>query len=221
MEIITFNGIVLKHIAVGESDWAVTILTVERGKISAFARGARRPGSHLSGLLEPFCFGVFKVYEGRSSYSIMEIDIKEYFAEFRQNLQASCYGTFFLELSDYYSRENADDNQLLRLLFLSLKALCSDSFDDRLVRCIFEERALVIDGEYPGIPANREWLPDTRYTMAYIAESSLDKLFSFKVSSAVLNELSCIIAIYRQRFIDRRMKSIEVLSMFEPGVEKQ
>jgi DNA repair protein RecO (recombination protein O) len=48
------EGIVLRVVDYGESDRIVTLLTRERGKLGAFARGARASKRRFSGLLEPF-----------------------------------------------------------------------------------------------------------------------------------------------------------------------
>jgi len=47
--------------------------------------------------------------------------------------------------------------------------------------------------------------------LQYIADSSVEKLYSFKVSDEVLKELEEIAGIYQRRFVDRKMKSLEIL----------
>ncbi len=215
VDLTSVNGMIIKRQPVGDYDWVVTILTSERGKITAFAKGARRPGNQLSGVVEPFCFGEFKLYRGKSSYNIQEAHISNYFASFRQDFNASMYGMFFLEIADYYTRENNDEKDILKLLYQSLRALESDSFDNKLVRCVFELKTLVIEGEFPGVPDDRKYEDSTAYTLRFIYETGVEKLYSFKVTDDVLTELEHICELYRKRFIDRKLNSLDMVRMIE------
>ena len=210
-ELVSVKGMVIKHSPVGDYDWVATVFTADRGKITAFARNARKPGSKLAGSVEPFCFGTFKLFAGRSSYTIVEADIENYFEGFRQDLEGACYGTFFLEIASFYTRENNEDKALLNLLYISLRALLNEKLQNRLVKCIFEIRALCIEGEYPGIPDRGNFLESTVYAMNYIATCPLQKLYSFEVSEDVLLQIEDIAAVYRKRFIDKTLKSLEML----------
>ena len=145
------TGMVLSASPVGEYDRRVVILTKERGKISAFAKGARRPQSHLAGVTAPCSFGVFSMFEGRTSYTIQSADISNYFAELRTDVEAAYYAFYFLEFADYYTRESNDEREMLKLLYQSMRALTKRLIPLRLVRYIFELKAVSINGEGPQV----------------------------------------------------------------------
>lgn len=238
---IVLTGMVLSAVPVGEYDKRITLLTRERGKISAFARGARRPNSQMMAASSPFSFGQFEAYEGRSSYTVVKADISNYFRELTADLDAAYYGFYFMEIADYYSRENADEIHMLKLLYQSLRALENSNLNNQLVRRIFELKAMVINGEYPNVfsclkcgtkeglkyfhsrsggslcPACAKSVPAfpideaTLYTMQYIITSSIEKLYTFAVSDEVLKNLEKIMREYMQIYIDRNFHSLQVL----------
>lgn len=205
------TGIVLKAFPVGEYDRGVILLTRERGKISAFARGARKPGNRLAAASNPFSFGKFKLYEGKSSYTIVESDIQRFFEELRTDYVGACYGLYFAEVAEWYTRENNDESEMLKLLYQSLRALCADSLPNPLVRCVFECRAIAVNGEFPGVPADCKLEESTVYALRYITESPIEKLYTFTVTGSVLEELKMIASRYMKQFVGHNFKSLEVL----------
>ncbi len=206
------TGLILKAEPFGEYDRRVVILTRERGKLAAFAKGARKQGSRLLAATNPFCFGEFKLYEGRTSYTIQEANISNYFAQLREDFEGACYGMYFLEVMDYYTRENNDEKEMLRLLYQSLRALCHKRLDNRLVRYIFEIKALSLNGEYPGLPEDNRYQESTVYALSFIVNTSVEKLYTFVVTEPVLLELQEIADNFRRRFTDRKFKSLEILN---------
>lgn len=210
-DLCSVTGLILKAEPFGEYDRRVVMLTRERGKIAAFAKGARRQGSRLLASTNPFCFGEFRLYEGRTSYSISEASIQNYFAPLREDFENACYGMYFLEVMDYYTRENNDEKEMLKLLYQSLRALCHKNLDNRLVRYVFEIKALALNGEYPGLPKDKSYEESTAYAAAFIVGTPVEKLYTFTVTEKVLKELQEITDEFRKRFIDRNFKSLEIL----------
>lgn len=213
-DLVNVTGMVLKCEPVGEYDRRVTILTKERGKISCFAKGARKLNNRFMASTNPFCFGNFLLYEGRNSYSINEIEVSNYFEKLREDFEGALYGMYFLEVMDYYTRENNDETEFLKLLYQSVKALISTTFDNRLVKCIFEIKSIVINGEYPGMPNRSQgYNASTEYTVNYIVESTVEKLYKFAVSDEVLLDLQYISKLFMDRFVDKTFKSLEMIQI--------
>lgn len=210
-DFIVVTGIVLKATPIGDYDRRVLLLTKERGKLSAFAKGARRQNSRFMASTNPFCFGEFKLFEGRSSYNIMEAGISNYFAELRADFEGAYYGMYFLEIADYYTRENSEDKEMLRLLYQSLRALSAAGIPKRLTRYIFELKAMTVEGEFPGLPTGESYDASTVYAVDYIVKSSVERLYTFAVTEEVLAQIGDIAGKCCRRIFDRTFHSLEIL----------
>lgn len=205
------TGIVLRQAPVKEYDRVITLLTRERGKISVFANGARKPGNRFTASTNVFAFGTFRVYEGRRYYTLSEVNISNYFEEFRTDIIGACYGAYFAEFADYYAQENNDETEIFKLLYVSLRALTKEAMPKELVRRTFEVKILQVNGEFPGIPAGRTLLPATVYTLEFIQDTPMERLYTFTVSEQVLVELGALCDENQRKIVGRAFKSLEVL----------
>lgn len=147
----TITGMVLAAMPVGDYDKRLVLLTKEKGKISAFARGARKPNSALLACSQPFCFGEFSIYAGRNSYNIVSANITNYFTEARNDLESISYGCYFAELVEHVTRENNDEVEVLKLLYQTMRALTKQSIPNKLIRYIFELKIMSVNGYTPQV----------------------------------------------------------------------
>ena len=135
-ETVTFTGMILTASPMKEFDKRVEVLTKERGRISAFARGARRLNSTLSACTVPFTFGKFTFYEGRNAYNLVSGDIETYFEEITTDYDALCYASYFAEMVQYLSREGIEAAEELLLMYITMRALQNRRISFELIRVI-------------------------------------------------------------------------------------
>ena len=214
-------GIVLSASTIGEYDKRVVLLTRENGRISAFARGARRPKSTLSAVTEPFCFGEFYVFRGRDSYTVEEVHPENFFPALRTDLERLYRGMYFCEVADYFTREGMPAAAELELLYRSLLALTGEDIPPELIRRIFELRMLAIAGYAPYYMEEEKCWHDERgawslsetasYTVGQILSKPLKSLYSFTVSEAIRAELDRAVGRFFRQHTDRKFRSLETL----------
>lgn len=239
---IELNGIVLSSMPVGDYDKRLVLLTKERGKITAFARGARKQSSPYLGLSEPFNFGTFFVVEGFDAYRLVGGSVKEHFSDVKNDIEGICYGTYFCDVMEYLSVDGIGDVNMLNLLYLSLKALTKTGIPNALVRRVFELRILAYDGEtmaaFSCIKCGRKqlngfYLPgdglvcaecasklpgvvmlseSAIYMIQYVLSCTLDKLYTFQLSDTVFREVDGVVDAYFTRHVNGRFNSLEILA---------
>lgn len=151
VERIEVTGIVISSMPIGEVDKRVVILTKELGKVSAFARGARKPNSPFLAGSQPMAFGKFTLFPGLNSYSINNIKVSDYFANDLTDPDKMYMGMYFLELADYFAKEGLEAGEMLNLIYVAMKTLVKSDIPLALIRRIYEFKMLVINGEYPDV----------------------------------------------------------------------
>ena len=83
----------------------MVVLTKERGKITAFARGTGNRMAVFWRRRTRFVLVNFLLYEGRNAYTMVQADVKNYFRELAEDFEGAYYGFYFMEFADYYARE--------------------------------------------------------------------------------------------------------------------
>lgn len=102
----TATGIVVHRLNLGETDKILTLYSREHGKLSAVAKGARRPGSRLSGATELFTVSKALLATGKSLDIVTQAEVTDSFPELRVDLGLLTRATYFCELLDRFTLEH-------------------------------------------------------------------------------------------------------------------
>ncbi len=145
----------LHRIDLGETDRIVTLFTREHGRISAVAKGSRRPTSRLSGATEPFTVARLLMATGKSLDVISQCEVRETFPTLRGDFETLMCATYLCDLTAcILSEERAAQpvlyDELLSALYLvqlhpertdlimrayEMKSLAALGYEPALDRC--------------------------------------------------------------------------------------
>ncbi|MBR5427333.1 MAG: DNA repair protein RecO [Clostridia bacterium] len=146
------DGLVLKIRHTGESDRIVSVLTRDRGVLSAFAKGARRPKSKLNSGTQSFCFADFSFSQGRSdAMNITEAAVKEVFYDLNKDLYRLALAQYFAQLAEELVPPGDSDGEPLRLLLNALYFLSSEKKDPVVLKAVVELRLCAWAGYMPDL----------------------------------------------------------------------
>lgn len=184
-EEVVVHGVVLSEHSQREFDKRLHVLSMEEGKMTVWASGAKRPSSPLMAGSRSFVFGTFSLKKGKSGYNLQSVKVDAYFEEIALDLEKACYAAYFLELADFVSQENLPAEELVNLIYLSLKALLYKNLSNEMVRAIYELRLLKLEGEYTEKPPRSE-KKSVLETWNYVLTSPLNKLYTFTLEEGTL-----------------------------------
>lgn len=240
-EEIELTGIVLYATVLKEYDKRLVVLTKERGKVTIFANGARKPNSMLRAASQSFVMGTFTVRPGREAYNLVKVEVQDYFSELQYDIEKMCYASYCSEFMSYYTREGDRPVENLNLMYVTLKAFVKGEMPNELIKRVFEMRLMDIEGQgmqsfgcakcgdkelvyFDAAEGGmlcakcamkkkvlRKVSPAVIYTMQFILSAPLGKLYSFNLADNVKEEFDFIVDRFRKQYIEYEFKSLSVL----------
>ena len=216
---LTTRGLVLRITEYKETDRILTVLTAEDGLLTLKARGVRSNRSKLKGACQLLTYAEFTVNEARGFRFISEATAIEMFAGLRNDIVLLALSSYFAQLAEVLSQEDAASPALLSLILNALYALSKLQKPPRLVKAATELRLAAIAGYQPelsgccvcGSPEPDRFCiaegtlecaacrsgdgvrmplsPASLAAMRYILSCPEKKLFSFSISGAAEKEL--------------------------------
>ena len=216
---LTTRGLVLRTTEYKETDRILTVLTAEDGLLTLKARGVRSNRSKLKGACQLLTYAEFTVNEARGFRFISEATAIEMFAGLRNDIVLLALSSYFAQLAEVLSQEDAASPALLILILNALYALSKLQKPPRLVKAATELLLAAIAGYQPelsgccvcGSPEPDRFCiaegtlecaacrsgdgvrmplsPSSLAAMRYILSCPEKKLFSFSISGAAEKEL--------------------------------
>jgi DNA repair protein RecO (recombination protein O) len=148
---ITSDALVLRTFKLGETSKVVVLLTRERGKLRAVAKGARGARPRYQSALEPLSEVRVSLYgrQGTELYRLGECELlRSAFAAGARGLDESMALSYFAELLDAFAQEGEAEDAVYRLALATLAAVFGGTDTVVLARYL-EAWLLKLHGIYP------------------------------------------------------------------------
>lgn len=143
MRAYTVKAINVGSFDLGEADRVLTIFCAEKGLVKAVAKGARKPGSKMSGRSDLLCVNELLLAPGRTFEIITQAQSIESFPALRSDLSRLSYGLFYAELTASFGTGLQDDSAEYFQFMLDSLTLLTSLDSDPLTHCMEFEFGLL------------------------------------------------------------------------------
>lgn len=146
------DGLIIRENHIGESDRVVSILTRDKGVLSAFVTGALKPKSKNAAGTALLSYSTFLITKAKEHYRVSESEVHSVFFGLRADIERLSLAQYFCELCRNLIPEESDESEdFLRLVLNSLSFLEKGEADLYLIKAITELRLLTIAGFMPDL----------------------------------------------------------------------
>lgn len=161
----TTDGLIIKVVNVGESDRAVVALTRDRGLMSAFVSGARKPKSRNGTATSLLTYSNLTVTETKGTCRITESEANEIFFDLRTDVEKYSLAQYICELFSVLVPYDDGDEEFLRLALNSLHFLSLGKMDVYSIKAVTELKLMTIAGFMPDLVGCRECGSDRNFPL--------------------------------------------------------
>lgn len=235
------KGLVLREHPAGERDKRLGLILLDRGRVTAFAKGAAAPASKFHASAQTFAFSEFMFYEGPNYLTVAGCELVEGFHGVRRDFERLCLASHVLELADRMLLENVACQDELRLIYLALGKLAGD-YPPWLAAVVFELKLYQLAGfspvsgrchacekplrggffTYSGLTCDAcaknlpavPVSPAAAHAISHILEADLKHLFAFTVAHDAVIEMVKALDLFRRQILDYPPKSLSLLRAF-------
>ncbi len=142
------RGIILKQRDFKDSDKLLSIFTEKEGKVSAIAKGVKKPKSSLRACVQPFCHSYLYLNRSQNLGLVTQGKLLDFYGDSRQDLERALYCLYMMELLDKSLLEHVPLVGLYHTLVAVLEAINEQGLNPLFIR-YFESQLLVNLGYKP------------------------------------------------------------------------
>lgn len=232
------RAVVLKSLKYRDSDKIFTLLSNEKGKISAIGRGVRKISSRRNGNLDTLNLISANIHEDRIGYkSIEEVKTIESFKNLKKDFGKSIKAYYLIELVHKSIEESESVPEVFNLLVKCLKALDKNNYSGDLYVSYFEINFMKILGyqmnfdncRVCGKKLDDSWknhyfnlengsiecgdCSKIGINISKNAAMSLNRIFNGKLEKSdhkIFEEIDKILKMYVGRKLENKFKSLEI-----------
>ncbi len=143
------KALVLRRADWRENDRILTLLTPQRGRVDAVARGCRKPNSPLMASSELFTLGDYVLYKGKGHEMVTSCQVEDSFYPLRNDFDKLSYAAILLRCAELAAQPEEPQRHLLILISRSLSRLAYSQLDARLVVTAFLLHFSALSGYKP------------------------------------------------------------------------
>jgi DNA repair protein RecO (recombination protein O) len=153
MEELNIKGLVVKAVDFGDNDKLLTIVTEEKGKVSATVKGGKSLKSKFMSVSEPFTYASFGLRRTSKFFYLFDAELIDDFYPIREDLIKVSLASYICDIASELSLEGVEDEALLKLTLNALYALSYKDYSPDIVKGAYEFKSAVISGYMPEISA--------------------------------------------------------------------